>query len=333
MSYRKYIQVSMYIGALFFAVLGTVTCNLQPISSVRIKASPKLYVPLGSRSFSAEEYFSADKIAKMVSGIDGTAASNKKVYVYSYTPSDAQDKDQLRFLVRYPLQSFNLDLDSYFGSDITADNSVLSRKFDTDISIPSMQITKKLDVSAANINEKLLEKFNSSSSSYTISISAGTTGTVTPSPVNISFQGFETISFDSGSDFFVSTTSDSVTYRVIAAKIRSNGIEIPGTVAANDRDVQFSLSNREIHKNTEIVLTVNITSGAGNINISRQLFGRIKQATGVNTDTTEIMLAPESIDMPLPEDFCSATIGSGELKLSMESPAGYIARRCRRAFD
>ena len=188
MSYRKYIQVSMYIGALFFAVLGTVTCNLQPISSVRIKASPKLYVPLGSRSFSAEEYFSADKIAKMVSGIDGTAASNKKVYVYNYTPSDAQDKDQLRFLVRYPLQSFNLDLDSYFGSDITADTSVLSRKFDTDISIPSIQVTKKLDISAANINEKLLEKFNNSSSPYTIPISAGTTGTVTPSPVNISFQ-------------------------------------------------------------------------------------------------------------------------------------------------
>lgn len=323
MSYRKYIQVSMYIGALFFAVLGTVTCNLQPISSVRIKASPKLYVPLGSRSFSAEEYFSADKIAKMVSGIDGTAASNKKVYVYNYTPSDAQDKDQLRFLVRYPLQSFNLDLDSYFGSDIAADASVLSRKFDTDISIPSIQVTKQLDISAANINEKLLEKFNNSASPYTIPISAGTTGTVTPSPVNISFQGFETISFDSGSDFFVSTTSDSVTYRVVAAKIRSNGIEIPGTVAANDRDVQFSLSNREIHKNTEIVLTVNITSGAGNINISRLLFGRIKQATGVNTDTTEIMLAPESVDMPLPEDFCSATIGSGELKLSMESPADW----------
>ena len=330
MSYQKRLQISIYAFALLLAVVGTATCNLQPFSSVKVKASPDLYIPLGSRSFSAEKYFSPEKIVKMVSGTEDTAASShQRAYVYAYTPADAavEDKNQLRYLVRYPLQSFNFDFGSYFDDNTTTNESILSRKFDTNILIPKIRQSKNLGINARDINEKLLEKFNTNSSSHTISISAGTMGHVTPPAVNIGFQGFETITFDSNSYLSISTYPaylSSVQYRIVSATLSSNGLEIPGIVPSWSKDyVQFPLDNKILDKNMTLTLTVDITGGSGDISIIRMLSGTIKRATGVNTETNEI--TPESgyVDMPLPENFQSATIGRGELQLSIEQPTDW----------
>ena len=324
MPYRKYIQISIYAGTLLLAVLGTATCRLQPFSSVKVKANPDLYIPLGSRSFFADEYFSPEKFAEMVSKTEGTPdGTDKKVHIYSYTPADAEDKEQLRYLVHYPLQSFNFDLDSYFGDTATSNDKILSRNFDTNISIPKINQSKNIGISASDINNKLLEKFNEPPSSPA-SVSAAGLGEHELPPVNINFQGFETITFDSDSSLSITTYSSSIEYSITAAKIRSNGIEIPGIVHSwDEHGVRFPLDNKTLNKNIILTLTVNITGGSGSINISRRLNGRIKQATGVNTETSEITPEAGSVDIPLPEDFQSATIGVGEHKLSMEYPTDW----------
>ena len=59
MFHHKYGKYFVYVS-MFIVLAFTATCRLQPFSSVKVKASPDLYIPLGSRSFSAKEYFSPE---------------------------------------------------------------------------------------------------------------------------------------------------------------------------------------------------------------------------------------------------------------------------------
>ena len=104
MSYHKYSKYPMCISILI-ALAFTAACGLQPFSSVRVKASPKVYVPLGEKSITEAEVFT--KLEETLQ------KNNKNIRLYRYQPSGGDDK--LRYLVHYPLQTLELDISKYFN--------------------------------------------------------------------------------------------------------------------------------------------------------------------------------------------------------------------------
>ncbi|UTC50570.1 hypothetical protein E4N65_11080 [Treponema sp. OMZ 855] len=299
--------------SILIALAFTAACSLQPFSSVRIKAKPTVYVPLGEKSITEAEVFT--KLEETLQ------KNNKNIRLYRYQPSGGDDK--LRYLVHYPLQTLELDISKYFNGDPlgnggSGDSNLLSRKFDTEISIPKVNESKSFKINAADINQKLLEKFNTDTAS-SVPVPA-ISGEHTLPPVNIEFHGFETITFGSGSYLEISTSPNSGSYTITKAKMESNGYSIPGDITGYN--VRFLLDNKIIGKNIRLTLTVKDVSGVGNLTVNRTLHGRIVRATGV-TANPEITPAPGSVDIPLPEDFRSATIGEGKFKLSMDMPADW----------
>ena len=312
MSYHKYSKYPMCISILI-ALAFTAACSLQPFSSVRIKAKPTVYVPLGEKSITEAEVFT--KLEETLQ------KNNKNIRLYRYQPSGGDDK--LRYLVHYPLQTLELDISKYFNGDPlgnggSGDSNLLSRKFDTEISIPKINESKSFKINAADINQKLLEKFNTDTPLF-VSVPA-ISGEHTLPPVNIEFHGFETITFGSGSYLEISTSPNTGSYTITKAKMESNGHSIRGDITGHN--VRFPLDNKTIGNNISLTLTVKDVSGVGNLTVNRTLYGRIIRATGV-TANPEITPAPGTVDIPLPEDFRSATIGEGKFKLSMDMPADW----------
>ena len=312
MSYHKYSKYPMCISILI-ALAFTAACGLQPFSSVRIKAKPTVYVPLGEKSITEAEVFT--KLEETLQ------KNNKNIRLYRYQPSGGDDK--LRYLVHYPLQTLELDISKYFNGDPlgnggSGDSNLLSRKFDTEISIPKINESKSFKINAADINQKLLEKFNTDTPLF-VSVPA-ISGEHTLPPVNIEFHGFETIMFGSGSYLEISTSPNTGSYTITKAKMESNGHSIRGDITGHN--VRFPLDDKTIGNNISLTLTVKDVSGVGNLTVNRTLYGRIIRATGV-TANPEITPAPGTVDIPLPEDFRSATIGEGKFKLSMDMPADW----------
>ena len=317
MSDHKYSKYYVYIGVLI-ALAFTATCSLQPFSSVRIKAKPTVYLPLGSKSITEEEV--CKKFEEIVQK-NTAGKTDKTIRLYRYYPSGAANDAPIRYLAHYPLESFDFNLNSYFNGEPSGDTNLLSRKFDTEISIPKINESKSFAINAADINQKLLDKFNTDAP-LSVSVPA-IPGEHTLPPVNIDFQGFETITFSDGSYLKISARPDSpsVSYEIVKAKMESNGQTILGDITGYD--AYFPLDNKTINKSIILTLTVkDVAGGPGTAAISRMLNGTIIRVTGVNAEP-EITLAQGSVDMPLPEDFHSATIGVGELKLSMVQPAGW----------
>ena len=102
--------------------------------------------------------------------------------------------------------------------------------------------------------------------------------------------------------------------------MESNECSIPGDITGHN--VRFLLDNKTIGNNISLTLTVKDVSGVGNLTVNRTLYGMIIRATGV-TANPEITPASGTVDIPLPEDFRSATIGEGKFKLSMDMPADW----------
>lgn len=312
MSYRKYTKTVTYIGVLLLTLLETAACSLHPFSTVRIKANPTVYAPLGSKTVTEDTIF--QKVTETLS------TGDNKIHVYRYTPSSGTEgNDQLRYLLHYPIESFDFNIGSYFGGDISSGNT-LSRSFDTAISVPAIDETKTLDIDTEDINIKLLEKFNTPPiPPLSVPVPAGISGEHELA-VDITFVGFDTISFDSVSYLMISVHPNSMSYRITKAKMESIGTTVYGDI--NGYDVRFPLDDKTIGNVIRLTLTINnISGGPGNTTISRTLFGKITKATGVNTELNEIGLTPGQASFSLPEDFKSAEIGEGSLQLSMNQPA------------
>lgn len=316
---RKHVGFIIYSGIFFSALLIITTCKLHPFSTLEVKANPRVYLPLGVKNYSADDYISREKIENMITS---NSASGKKARVYDYIAPDGGD--QLRYLLHYPAESFDFDMDKYFNND-SLSNSTLSRKFDTKISIPRMEEQRNLSIPSTAINTELLGKFNDGHAASTVPVLEGT-GSVPVSSTTITFSGFETITFGSGSCFEIlvdSVSTQPVTCTIENAEIKTNGLPpISGTVSGHT--VTFPLDDKTIKNTIELSLTVNKTSdAAGRLKITRELKGKIKRATGVTAQTGEITLAGGTINLPLPADFYSATIGEGTIKLSMTEPSGW----------
>jgi putative lipoprotein len=302
--------------SILIALAFTAACGLQPFSSVRIKAKPTVYVPLGEKSITEAEVFT--KLEETLQ------KNNKNIRLYRYQPSGGDDK--LRYLVHYPLQTLELDISKYFNGDPlgnggSGDNAALSQNFEKKISVPNLQQKKDVPIDVSGINQELLNRFNT-----------GTTIPITiPSDiiapllsyrrsVNVSFTGFNTIFFENGAKLTLSSSSTPVTYTITAATMESNGASVPGTISLDGKKIEFSLDGITINNTVSFQLTLNLTSGSGDISLSTNLEGVIKKVTGVSASDIDISLAAQTVPLSLPTEFEKATIAEGSMKFTAQKP-------------
>ena len=85
MFYYKYRKYAVYAGA-FIALFFTAACSLQPVSSMRVKAKPSIYVPLGSEKITVSNI--DEELGKMMAGNEDSP-SETKARIFRYTPSGA----------------------------------------------------------------------------------------------------------------------------------------------------------------------------------------------------------------------------------------------------
>ena len=313
MSYHKYSKYPMCISILI-ALAFTVACGLQPFSSVRIKAKPTVYVPLGEKSITEAEVFT--KLEETLQ------KNNKNIRLYRYQPSGGDDK--LRYLVHYPLQTLELDISKYFNGDPlgnggSGDNAALSQNFEKKISVPNLQQKKDVSIDVSGINQELLNRFNTGTAiPITISPAIPQNTPYTLSQVNVSFQGFKKITFENGAKLKLLSNPSTVHYTITQAEMKSNGHSVPGTI--NGQDIEFPLNGITISNELGFKLTVKITSGSDTISLGTKLEGVIKEVTGVTASDIDISLAAQTVPLSLPDPFEKATIAEGSMKFTARKP-------------
>ena len=317
MSYHKYSKYPMCISILI-ALAFTAACGLQPFSSVRIKAKPTVYVPLGEKSITEAEVFT--KLEETLQ------KNNKNIRLYRYQPSGGDDK--LRYLVHYPLQTLELDISKYFNGDPlgnggSGDTAALSQNFEKKISVPNLQQKKDVTIDVSGINQELLTKFNTGNPISIPILSSIPQNTPHNLPdTNVTFQGFKTIAFENGAKLKLLSNPSTVHYTITHAEMQSNGHSVPGTIAG--QNIEFSLNGITISNKLVFKLTVEITSGSGDISLDTRLEGVIKRATGVTSaDDIDVNLPTQFVPLTLPADFEKATIAEGSMKLSAQMLDGW----------
>lgn len=314
MSYHKYSKYPMCISILI-ALAFTAACGLQPFSSVRIKAKPTVYVPLGEKSITEAEVFT--KLEETLQ------KNNKNIRLYRYQPSGGDDK--LRYLVHYPLQTLELDISKYFNGDPlgnggSGDNAALSQNFEKKISVPNLRQKKDVSIDVSGINQELLNRFNTGTA-IRITIPSGIAPLLSHrQSVNVSFTGFNTISFENGAKLTLSSSSTTVVYTITAATMKSNGASVTGTISPDGKKIEFPLNGITISNALVFNLTLNLTSGSNDISLDSNLEGVIKKVTGVNAADIDVSLAAQTISLSLPTEFEKATIAEGSMKFTAQMP-------------
>lgn len=314
MSY-KYSKYFMWISVLI-ALIFTVTCKLQPFSSVRVKANPKVYFPLGAKSITEDEVFKK---------FENLVPKNARLYRYQ----SGQD-DKLHYLMHYPLKTLELDISKYFNGDPlgnsgSGNNAAFSHNFSKTISVPDLRQSKDISIDVSSINQKLLTKFNTGNTTPKVTISSGTLPSSSyPLPaVNVKFQGFKTIAFKDGAKLKLSLNSLTVHYAITAAEMKSNGRSVAAETISG-QNIEFSLDGITINDTVSFQLTLNLTNGSGDISLDTRLEGVIKRATGVTSaDDIDVNLPAQFVPLTLPADFEKATIAEGSMKLSTQMPDGW----------
>jgi len=312
MSY-KHSKYFMYISVLI-ALIFTVTCKLQPFSSVRVKANPKVYFPLGSKNIGEDEVFKK---------FENLVPKNARLYRYQ----SGQD-DKLHYLMHYPLKTLELDISKYFNGDPlgnsgSGNNAAFSHNFSKTISVPDLRQSKNISIDVSSINQKLLTKFNTGNPISVPILSSIPQNTPHNLPdTNVTFQGFKTIAFENGAKLKLLSGSLAVQYTITHAEMQSNGHSVLGTIAG--QNIEFSLNGITISNKLVFKLTVEITSGSDDISLDTRLEGVIKKATGVTSaDDIDVNLPAQSVPLTLPADFEKATIAEGSMKLSAQMPDGW----------
>lgn len=301
--------------SILIALAFTAACGLQPFSSVRIKAKPTVYVPLGEKSITEAEVFT--KLEETLQ------KNNKNIRLYRYQPSGGDDK--LRYLVHYPLQTLELDISKYFNGDPlgnggSGDTAALSQNFEKKISVPNLQQKKDVSIDVSGINQELLNRFNTSNT-ISVTIPSGIAPLLSHrQSVNVSFTGFNTISFENGAKLTLSSSSTTVVYTITAATMKSNGASVTGTISPDGKKIEFPLNGITISNALVFNLTLNLTSGSDNISLDSNLEGVIKKVTGVTASDIDVSLPPQTIPLSLPAEFEKATIAAGSMKFTAQMP-------------
>lgn len=331
MFYHKYSKYYVYIGVLIALVL-TATCSLQPFSSVRVKARPEVHLPLGSAKITVSDI--EEKLGDIAASNEDSS-SGTKARIFRYAPPDAtgEDKNQLRYLIHYPVQSLDFDISNYFGENAVSSDTGLSYKVDEKISIPTLDTTESFTIVEPDvINAKLLEAFNNAETSTlpSIDIPVGTpSGHSMPIDITINFAGFEELTLEYGTSLtLLAELPAGMTCSFSDAKLTSNGNTFDGYNLGQDK-VRFSIYNsyNTISKSLRLTGTMTLggsVSSGGTVRFRSTLEGTIKEAKGVNAHLEHLTLGGvQTVELPLPDDFKKATIEKGSLKFAIKQPEGW----------
>jgi len=270
-------------------------------------------MPLGAKSITE---------AEVCKKIEDFVPKNSRLY--RYYPSGAANDAPIRYLMHYPVDSFDFDINRYFGGEESINNAALSQTFNKTISVPDLQQTREVHIDVSDINDKILQRVNTGNET-TIFIAPGMAPNPSYSPpeANVNFHGFSTVTFGNNAKLTVSSSSLTVDYTVIAAKMKSNGNPIPilGTISPDGKKIEFSLTDATISNMLTFQATLNLTSGSGDISLKATLEGEIKEATGITINTDiEIALPVQSVSLTFPDNFKKATIAEGSMKFSVQKP-------------
>lgn len=331
MFYHKYSKYYVYIGVLIALAL-TATCSLQPFSSVRVKARPEVHLPLGSAKITVSDI--EEKLGDIAASNEDSS-SGTKARIFRYAPPDAtgEDKNQLRYLIHYPVQSLDFDISNYFGENAVSSDTGLSYKVDEKISIPTLDTTESFTIVEPDvINAKLLEAFNNAETSTlpSIDIPVGTpSGHSMPIDITINFAGFEELTLEYGTSLtLLAELPAGMTCSFSDAKLTSNGNTFDGYNLGQDK-VRFSIYNsyNTISKSLRLTGTMTLggsVSSGGTVRFRSTLEGTIKEAKGVNAHLEHLTLGGvQTVELPLPDDFKKATIEKGSLKFAIQQPEGW----------
>lgn len=331
MSYHKYGKYPMYIG-LLIALVFTATCRLQPFSSVEVKASPTVYMPLGSGKITVSDI--DEKLENIITPNKGSSAATN-ARLFRYTPSDVtgEDKNQLRYLIHYPIKSFDFDINNYFGENAVGNDTGLSYNVDESISVPNLQTNQPCTIAETDtINTKLLESFNNDPATLpSVTIPSSTSsGSTVPVDISINFEGFKELTFEPPAYLTISANLPTgMACSFSEAKLTSNGNTFTGYSPDDSPNaVKFYIDNRPISNSLRLTCKMRVdgsnVSAGGTVTFRRTLNGTIKEAKGVNAHLQNLTLgSPQNVQLPLPEDFKKAVIGEGTLQFALRQPEGW----------
>jgi hypothetical protein len=177
-----------------YAVLAltAISCTFDVPKKIQAKGSPTVYAPLGNKSFEVSKYLSTDDIASM---FETGADSSSGMKVFKYT--DPAEQDVLKFMVYYPVTSYDLDFAKTLES-LNLDESLSAPVSNQSFTIPQVGTTLNENVEV-NFQSTLITTINSTMPALTLPVVEGVPvdGEIIDVPFSIS--GYDTVTIGSGS--------------------------------------------------------------------------------------------------------------------------------------
>ncbi|MGP1593692.1 MAG: hypothetical protein ACTTH8_00345 [Treponema sp.] len=326
------------IGLYSISILGMIlaACNLQPPSSIQIKASPRFEASLGSRT---------DDLAQLVQDKLHKSLEGKDIKAYRYQPEGATDT---RYLIYYPIKEVDLDVDKMLGQDIAPS---FNKKFPKkEFTIPEIQKTIQKDIDLAEFDKQIVQKAQLNLT-HTIdsaivtaiqtALTAPDTSSVTQTipDFEITFSDFKTIAFGNDSFLYLEAIGNThITCTLEEAKLNANGEDITGTKQP-DGKIKFDVSNKTITNTPTLTCTVSVTaiSNDATLTIKANVADNstIKKVTGMVMDM-ELNhihgLNPQTIQVPDNEHFISGKIKTGSITVDAPTPASWKGITLQKSF-
>ena len=325
------------IGLYSISILGMIlaACNLQPPSSIQIKASPRFEASLGSRT---------DDLAQLIQDKLHKSLEGKDIKAYRYQPEGATDT---RYLIYYPIKEVDLDVDKMLGQDIAPS---FNKKFPKkEFAIPEIQKTINKDIDLAEFDKQIVQKAQLNLT-HTIkpelvtaiqtALNLGSSPkTETIPDFEITFSDFETIEFGENSFLDLEVTGNThITCTLERAKLNANGEDITGTKQP-DGKIKFNVSNKTITNKPTLTCTVSVSAisndAALTIKANVADNSTIKKVTGMNMDmvlNSTHGLTPQTIQVPDNEHFISGKIKTGSITVDAPTPASWKGITLKKSF-
>ena len=151
-----------------YAVLAltAISCTFDVPKKIQAKGSPTVYAPLGNKSFEVSKYLSTDDIASM---FETGADSSSGMKVFKYT--DPAEQDVLKFMVYYPVTSYDLDFAKTLES-LNLDESLSAPVSNQSFTIPQVGTTLNENVEV-NFQSTLITTINSTMPALTLPVVEG----------------------------------------------------------------------------------------------------------------------------------------------------------------
>lgn len=314
MLYKNRLQ-ALYAAVFILSSISISSCNLKLFSAVQIKASPELYVPDTATEYTADTYLSPKKLEELLHRDDGLDSS-KKMHVYAYESAvlaPPEQKDQMRFLLHYPLPPIDLGMNGYLNDvPVNLEQTAAASFPEKAFAVPTVNANEQIDM-APSLNAAFLTKWNNIPTRSLPSLS----GSVS---IPMNELGVQSVTF--GSDGILKfSLLNGAACTGAALKTDESSNVLSGNVDSSGNNITFSIENRTI---TRLDLTLQGVTGTGSIKPT--FSGAIKRAEGVTAN-----FDPFSINKTIPissdDTFKQAAVKTGNAVIAIPEQAGWTATK------